>query len=159
MRGVQFFGPDLLDPLSAAARQNPRLRQHHNLHDSLEAPAQRLFNAIEPGSYVMPHRHLAPGKNETLLMLRGRLGVLIFDDTGQVSDTRILSAASDAFGYQLELGVWHSVVALESGTVFFEVKDGPYLPISNDERAPWAPAEGSPDLADYLKQMRAHFPS
>jgi cupin fold WbuC family metalloprotein len=66
---------------SAPARA-PRLRAHHNLHDSPEAPAHRMLVAMEPGSYVRPHRHLDPNKAETIIVLRGRLGVLVFDDEG-----------------------------------------------------------------------------
>lgn len=155
----ELFDQAFLDALSARARANPRLRQNHNLHPNFEAPAQRFFNAIEPGSYVLPHRHLAPGKAETLLMLRGRLGLLIFDETGEVTTSRLLSANSECIGTQIPPGVWHSVVALESGTIFFEVKDGPYLPISHEESALWAPAEGRADVANYLKHLHTHFPA
>lgn len=154
----ELFDQTFLDALSTRARANPRQRQNHNLHPDFEAPAQRFFNAIEPGSYVLPHRHLAPGKEETLLMLRGRLGLVFFNDTGEITANRLLAANSDCIGAQIPLGCWHSVVALESGTVFFEVKDGPYLPVACEERAPWAPAESSPDVANYLQQLRACFP-
>ena len=79
-----FLDASLLDELSARARSVPRLRAHHNLHDSPEAQAHRMLVAMEPGSYVRPHRHLDPNKAETIVVLRGRLGVLVFDDEGRL---------------------------------------------------------------------------
>ncbi len=154
---AEFFDQSFLDALSARAAANPRLRQNHNLHPDFNAPAQRFFNAIEPGSYVLPHRHLAPGKEETLLMIRGSLGLAFFDDAGEIRATRLLAANGTCIGTQIPLGCWHSVVALEAGTVFFEVKDGPYLPIATEERAPWAPAEGSAAAAAFEQTLRARF--
>ncbi|MDO6386016.1 WbuC family cupin fold metalloprotein [Uliginosibacterium sp. 31-12] len=152
-----FFDQAFLDALSVRARENPRRRQNHNLHPNLEAPAQRFFNAIEPGSYVRPHRHLAPGKEETLLMVRGRLGLVFFDESGAITSTYLLSANSQCIGARIPLGCWHSVVALEAGSVFFEVKDGPYLPITAEEQAPWAPSEGCPAAAEFEQALYARF--
>ncbi|MBS1209272.1 MAG: hypothetical protein H6R19_1670 [Proteobacteria bacterium] len=156
---ASLFDTGLLDRLSAAARANPRLRQNHNLHAGPNDPVQRFFNAIEPGSYVIPHRHLAAGKDETLLMLRGRLGLILFDDAGHVSATHLLAPASNCMGFHLGLNVWHSVVALESGCVFFEIKTGPYRALSAEEQAPWAPAEGSPAAQAYERQLHTLFQS
>lgn len=153
---LPFDGP-LLDALSEAARQNPRLRQNRNLHDSPEAPVQRFFNAMEPASFVPPHRHLAEGKEETLLMVRGRLGVILFDASARITARLELSPAGRHCGFHLGLDVWHSVVALESGTIFFETKTGPYRPLEPEEKAPWTPAENSPEAALWVRQMHQLF--
>ena len=150
----QLFDAALLDRLSAAARANPRRRQHHNLHTSPQDPAQRFLNAIEPGSYVAPHRHA--DRDETLVLLRGRLGLILFDAAGQITATHLLAPGA-ALGFVLQAGVWHGVVALEEGTVFFETKAGPYNPATAAEFAAWAPATGS-DAATALEQgLRALF--
>lgn len=141
----------LLDALSAEARTAARGRKNRNFHTANDAPAQRLLNAIEPGSYVAPHRHLA--KDESMLMLRGRLGLVLFDDAGAVQRTAILGADGEALGVDLPRGTWHSVLALDTGTVFFEAKAGPYEPLSAEERASWAPAEGDAGAADYQRQL------
>lgn len=154
---AELFDQNLLDQLSAAARAHPRLRQNHNLHTNPTDPVQRFFNAIEPGSYVVPHRHLAADKDETLLMLRGRIGLILFDEAGQISATHVLAPASACCGFHLRAGCWHSVVALETGSIFFEVKAGPYLPLTAAERAPWAPAEGAPEAAGYEAGLRQVF--
>lgn len=154
---AELFDQSLLDQLSSAARANPRLRQNHNLHTSPDDPVQRFFNAIEPGSYVVPHRHLAADKAETLLMLRGRIGLILFDEAGQITVTHVLAPASACCGFHLQPGCWHSVVALESGSVFFETKAGPYLPLTAAERAPWAPAESTAEAATYEADLHQVF--
>ncbi|HEY5514427.1 MAG TPA: WbuC family cupin fold metalloprotein, partial [Geomonas sp.] len=82
---MKIIGQADLDAVSAAARTAPRLRKNHNLHDSDAAACHRLFNAIEPGSYIRPHRHLDPDKDETFVLVRGSLGIVIFDEAGQVT--------------------------------------------------------------------------
>lgn len=155
--GVRFLDGGVLDALSAEARSRPRLRANGNLH-AMEDPVHRLLNAIEPGTYVRPHRHLHPPKDETDLVVRGALGLVLFDDSGRVTSARRLSArAGDAFGVDLPAGVLHTVVALEAGTVFFEVKAGPYVPPSGDDVPSWAPAEGEAGAAAYEASLRALF--
>lgn len=156
MPAPRFLGRALLDDLCAQAAASPRLRRNHNLHATTEDPAQRFFNALQPDSYVRPHRHLAIGKEETLIVVRGRLGALFFDDQGNVTETRVLCPSGEDFGLFIPTGLWHSVLALEL-TVFFEAKRGPYQPLTEDEFASWAPAEGTGDAVGYLVTMREHF--
>ena len=148
----------LLDSLSVEAELAPRLRKHRNFHPGDTYPAHRLLVAIEPGSYVAPHRHLDPNKDETLLVVRGRLGVVIFGAENAVDRSIVLQAGGEAIGIDIPHGVFHTVVALEAGTVFFEAKAGPYVPIADTERAPWAPVEGAPAAVDYLAGLRMLFP-
>ncbi|HTG82888.1 MAG TPA: WbuC family cupin fold metalloprotein, partial [Geobacteraceae bacterium] len=57
---MKIIDQHLLDQLSAEAANNPRLRKNHNIHPSDDFCCHRLFNAVEPGSYIRPHRHLDP---------------------------------------------------------------------------------------------------
>jgi len=145
----------LLAPTLNEAQAAPRRRKNLNLHASADAPAQRFFNAMEPDSYVRPHRHLDAGKEESLLVVRGSVGVFEFDDDGTVIRAARASAGGDTFGIHVPLGVWHSLVALEPGTVFLEVKGGPYVPFSPEDFAPWAPAEGDARAADFIAMLRS----
>lgn len=145
----------LLDELSDAAKAGARRRQNRNFHRDDGQPAHRLLNAIEPGSYVMPHRHLDPAKDETMVVLRGRLGLVEFADDGRVLQASVLGPGLDALGVDIPHGTWHTVFALEPGTVFFEAKAGPYLPLADDEKAPWAPAEGMPAAVAYQARLAA----
>ena len=144
-----------LDAVTAAARQSPRLRKNYNLHPRDESACHRFFNAIEPGSYIQPHRHLDPEKDETLVLIRGRLGVLGFDDSGTVTASVLLSAPGQVV--ELPQGGYHSALSLESGTIFLEIKAGPYLPFSAQEKAPFAPEEGAPEVAGYLERLQELF--
>lgn len=116
-----------------------------------------MLNAVEPDSYIQPHRHLSPDKAETIIVLAGRVGVLAFDEAGQITMSRILAPNSGTVGVDIPAGVMHSLVALEPGSVFFESKAGPYLPLTQDEKATWAPSEGSEGEKEYLGFMRAYF--
>ena len=145
----------LLDEVSAEARASPRRRKNRNFHASEADASHRLLNAIEPDSYIPPHRHLDAGKDETILVLRGRLGAVFFGEDGEAAQTAVLEPGGAAVGINVPHGVWHTVLALEPGTVFFEAKAGPYAPLAETERAPWAPAESDAGAAAYLARLLA----
>lgn len=136
---MKIIDNKLLDSLSIDAVNNPRLRINHNFHDSLNDPINRLLNAMEPGTYVAPHRHINPDKEEIFLVLRGKVALFIFNDDGSVKDTFEMSPDSDVKGMEIEAGVWHSLIVLEPGTILYEIKNGPYVPLSPENLAPWAP--------------------
>jgi len=145
--------PLLLDSLITQARSSPRRRMNHNLH-KMEDPIHRLLNAMEPDSYVAPHRHLAAPRTETLACIRGRGAVVLFGDDGAMGESFLLSPGGPELIVEIPAGRWHSLVAIESGTVFFEVKAGPYAPPAATDVANFAPAAGSPQAAGYVELMR-----
>jgi len=144
-----------LEDLSSAAKTNPRRRQHHNLHDTLDEPCQRLLIAMEPGSYLQPHRHQLFPKPELFIALRGMIAVLLFSDTGDVTNAYALSYTGGILGFEVPPGVWHTAVSLEEGSSFLEVKPSPFKPIPAEDKAPWAPAEGAPGSGGYLETISA----
>ena len=144
----------LLDSLTAQAVGSPRHRAHFNLHRELTDPVQRLCIAIEPGSYVRPHRHSDPETWEVLTVLRGSLAILIFDERGKVLERLVIANNGTITAAEFPANTWHTLVSLESGTVFFEVKQGPYKPIAKTNIASWAPAEGDPKAALFLSWFR-----
>lgn len=150
---IRYIDIALLDEVSAEASNSPRGRKNRNFHSDDGEPAHRLLNAIEPGSYIMPHRHLDPNKGETMVVLRGALGLVTFDDTGKVVETAKVSHGGTPMGMNIPSGTWHTVFALEPGTVFLEAKAGPYLPLTAEEKATWAPAEGDVGAADFLMRL------
>jgi cupin fold WbuC family metalloprotein len=157
LKQIALIDAALLETASRLAAGSPRLRRNHNFHASSAEPCNRLLNAIEPGSYVRPHCHAEASKDETVLVLRGRVGVLEFDPAGRVSGTAVLQAGGDRVGINVPHGTFHSLLALTPGAVFFEAKAGPYTPLSPIERPDWAPEEGSADAPRYLAWMRSHF--
>jgi cupin fold WbuC family metalloprotein len=154
---VKIIDQQLLDNLSAEARVNPRRRKNFNLHPSDDFCCHRLFNALEPDTYIRPHRHLDPVKDETFMIVRGKLGVIMFDVAGIVLGHVVLVPGGEAVAVDMPHGAFHSAVSLEPGTVFFEAKAGPYRPLTAEETAPWAPAEGTPEAADYLAMLKKHI--
>jgi cupin fold WbuC family metalloprotein len=153
----EFIDAGLLDRVSEGARSSPRLRKNHNFHPRESDICNRLLNAMEPGSYVVPHRHLDPDKDETFVVLRGRFGLVLFDEAGQVAHKAVLDCAGPAFGVTIPHGTFHSLVSLAPGALFFEAKAGPYAPLTADERAAWAPAEGDPAASGFLRRLEALF--
>lgn len=150
---MQIIDRTALNDLSIKAQATPRRRLNHNYHTATDAPCQRLLNAVEPGSYVRPHRHLDPPKTETFIALQGEFAVIIFTDSGEIKDVVRLNPQSDTFGVDLPAGIWHTVVSLQPGSVFFETKPGPYDPISDKDWAPWAPVEGEAGALAYLENL------
>ncbi|WP_005037243.1 WbuC family cupin fold metalloprotein [Holophaga foetida] len=148
---------DLLARLSEEARSSLRLRKNHNLHPSNESHCHRLLNAIEPGSYIRPHRHLDPEKGEAMVLMSGRLGIVLFSEEGEIRETVLLSRENGVLAIDIPSGTYHAAVSLEPGTVFFEAKAGPYLPLSEDEAAAWAPAEEDDARSAYLEGLRRCF--
>ncbi|WP_133970271.1 WbuC family cupin fold metalloprotein, partial [Pseudomonas sp. JV551A1] len=103
------------------------------------------------------HRHLSADKAETLIALKGRFGLLLFDEQGAVTDKRVLQAGGDCLGVDLAPGTFHGLVVLEPDSILFECKAGPYRPVGEGEHAHWAPREGEEGVAEYQAWMLAQF--
>src|SRR5574340_1780094 len=139
------FGRETFERLTVAARQAPRLRTNWNIHGSFTHPSQRVFNAMEPDSYARPHRHPVATKDETFIVVRGAFGMFVFDDSGNVIEKALLRAGGDLIGGNVPARSFHTLVSLESGSVFFEAKAGPYDAGTDKEWDPWEPEEGHPE--------------
>lgn len=145
----------LLDRKAADAAANARLREMHLFHESDASPLHRMLNAVEPGSYIRPHRHLHPPKAECFVILRGRAGFIFFDDQGRATDEDLvlLDAHGGPFAVDIHPGVWHMLVSLSPGSVLFEIKPGPYDPLADKDFAPWAPAPDSSGAQAWLTEQ------
>lgn len=154
---MKIFDPKYLDGLTNQAKESPRLRQHRNVHQSYQEVSQRLFNAIEPGSYIRPHRHASDPREELLIAVRGLMALVTFDDQGAV--TNVLRFGTERHGDEMAVGAevssstWHTVIALEHGCVLLEVKAGPFDPNQPKDLAPWAPEEGSAAVRGYFDRI------
>lgn len=141
-----------LESLSTRAEQAPRRRMHLNVHAGLDEPVQRLFIAFEPGTYVRPHRHTEPNKWELVALIEGAIDLLTLDDEGRLTE-RVRLAKDGARAAEIPPGTWHSYVCRMPGTVLLEVKEGPYIPTTPDNFAPWSPPEGDARVATYLARL------
>ena len=120
----------ILDNLTEQAKASPRLRMNMDLRNSAEDQSQRMLNAIEPGSPLPIHRHQK--SSETVVCLRGRLVEEYYDELERICTERIeLSPNGPVVALNIPAGQWHTVQALESGTVILEMKNGKYEPLSD----------------------------
>jgi len=137
---------EILDDLTAKAKENPRLRCNLDMRNSTDDQSQRMLNALEPGTVMPIHRHLA--SSETVIIIRGRIRWLFYDEQGRITESTELwsdgTPDPNSFGIvetvdmypggpilNIEKGQWHSLKCLESGTVLFEAKEGAYEPLQD----------------------------
>ena len=121
----------LLDSVTSKAKESDRLRMNYNFHESLDSKAQRLLNALEPGTVLPIHRHQHTA--ETYIVLRGVIKVLFYDDDRVLTDEFMVDPLEGVYGLHIPIGQWHTLEVLESGTMIFEVKDGPYTPMGPED--------------------------
>ena len=152
------FDDTLFETLCGQADDAPRRRVHHLLHESHADPVQRMLIAVQPGTYFRPHRHATPPKWELMLVLKGAAAWLVFDDDGRVTARTEAGAHKTAKGLEYPPGAWHALVCLTPDTVLFECKPGPFAPVAEQDFAPWAPPEGSPEAGAYVRWMRRAGP-
>ncbi|MCL9775859.1 WbuC family cupin fold metalloprotein [Vibrio methylphosphonaticus] len=145
------------DTFSNNAKQAPRQRSHHNLHEQLDANVQRLFISTEPDTYMRPHRHSESHKWELFLVLKGQLDLLIFNDDGQLTQRHSLSPDTNR-AIEIPPGTWHGYACMSEGTVGLEIKEGAYLPTQPQDFASWSPAEGEDGADAYRDWMRTAQP-
>ena len=123
---IKIIDKQLLDDVSRLAQKSVRLRMHYNFHQSLEDKCHRFLNAVEPGTVVPIHRH--PTKDESFVILRGKVRVTTHNDDGSIIEDVVLSQESGNYGVDIPKNVWHKLESLESGSVIFECKEGPFVP-------------------------------
>ena len=116
---------ELLDNVSKQAKTSPRLRMNYNFHQSLDEKCHRFLNAVEPGTEVPIHKH--PTKDETFVILRGKVRVSTHNDDGSIIDNVVLCPEEGRYGVNIPKGVWHTIEALEPKSVIFECKEGPFV--------------------------------
>lgn len=125
-----ILNDELLNKVTAEAQGSPRLRMNYNLHDSLDAKAQRLINVLLPGTVLPIHRHRHTA--ETYVLLRGKMFVVFYDEMGGQIERYLLDPTIGNYGVQIPKGQWHTVEVIEPSAIF-EVKDGPYTPLTPED--------------------------
>jgi cupin fold WbuC family metalloprotein len=154
---AEFISQQILDQLSLQAKQSPRLRKNYNFHTSDGDICHRLLNAMGPDSYIQPHRHLDSNKDETLAVIRGKMGLIIFDGDGAIEEKALLEPTGNVMMANIPHGTFHTLVSLDGPSVFFESKAGPFIPLTQDEKAHWAPKEGDESSTEYLGSLKKLF--
>ena len=128
---IMKIDKDLLNSLTEKAKASERLRMNLDLRTSSEDGSQRMLNALEPDTVLPIHRHRF--STETVVMVRGSLEEVFYNDNGEITETILMQAGGECPALQIPAGQWHTVKVLEPGTVIFEAKDGAYVPLSEDD--------------------------
>ena len=123
---MKIIDGKLLNDVSEQAKTSPRLRMNYNFHQSLEDKCHRFLNAVEPGTKVEIHRH--PTKDESFVLLRGKVRVNTYNDDGTLIESVVLCPEDGLYGVDIPKGVWHNLESLEPDSVIFECKEGPFVP-------------------------------
>lgn len=148
---------ELLDKLSAEAKASKRKRSNFNFHEDAGDNIHCMLNAMEPDTYITPHKHENPDKREAFWVLRGRIALLIFDEKGNISNHVVLGPDTGNYGSEIPPRTWHCLISLEKNSVAYEVKDGPWNPSNDKNFAPWAPGEENPEAKNYLQELMTQF--
>ncbi len=125
-----IINDQLLDDIQEKATESPRRRMNMDLRNSSEDNSQRMLNVLLPGTVVPIHRHR--DTSETTMIVRGKLFVVFYNDLGAQTERYLLDSTTGNYGVQIPKGQWHAVEVIEPSTIF-EVKDGPYLPITPED--------------------------
>ena len=122
---MKIIDNKLINNVIEQAKQSPRLRKNYNFHGSLDDICHRFLNALEIGTEVPVHHHVT--KDESFVLLKGRVRVNTYNDNGEILESVVLSHEDGRYGVDIPKDTWHNVECLESGSVIFEVKEGPFV--------------------------------
>jgi cupin fold WbuC family metalloprotein len=149
----------LIEQKIEEAKRNLRKREIHNFHSSDQEALHRMLNSIQPGSYIRPHRHLDPPKDEAFVLLKGSAGFVIFDAKQGLREKEFILLDFDrgTVGIDIRAGIWHTLFSLEPDTVLYEVKPGPYMAPSDKDFSSWSPPDSSPEKTDFLIELEDEF--
>jgi cupin fold WbuC family metalloprotein len=150
---VVVIGRDHVGQVLHASRASDRQRMILPFHKSHEDPLHRMLNALQPGTYVQPHRHLSTPKAEVFVVLAGAIDMLIFEEDGRIAQAARLEAGGAKFAVDVSPGIYHSFIARSQDTLLYEVKSGPYEALTDKDFAPWAPAEGTGEVPRFLERV------
>ena len=145
--------PELREEGIQASLVALRKRMLIPIHRRQEDLVQRMVNILQPGTYIQPHRHPRDGAVETILVMEGEMGFVVFDEEGNVESIHRVTAGGLI---DIEERVWHGVLALTESTIILEAKRGPY-DSEDKEFAAWAPAESEPECVAYREKLESLF--
>ncbi|MGE5457965.1 MAG: WbuC family cupin fold metalloprotein [Methanococcaceae archaeon] len=148
---------NLIDYVSQKAKESTRKRANYNFHKSCDECVQRFLNAIEPNSYVRPHKHMHSNVNEIFLILRGRVLVVEFNDKGEITNHVVLNFENGIKGVELPPNTWHSLITLEENSVLYEIRAGPYKEETDKVFADWAPYEGTNEAREFINKVLSTY--
>ena len=151
---TEIISDELISRVSREANENPRGRTNFNFHD-LDEVYQRFLNVLTRDTYIQPHMHT--GKPETFIVLKGKVGCIIFDELGVVAEKHVLSTEGPVYGVDILPKQYHTIICLSREAVCFEGKSGPYIADKDKNFSSWSPSEKEEESLEYLDQLRRNF--
>ena len=121
---MEIIDEKLIEKVTEEAKASPRLRKNYNFHKSLSEKCHRFLNALELGTQIPVHHH--PTKDETVVILKGKVRVTTYDDDGEVIQSCVISQEDGNYGVDIPKNTWHGVECLEP-SILFECKEGPFV--------------------------------
>ena len=121
---MKIIDDNLINGVEAEAKQSPRLRMNYNFHQNLSDKCHRFLNALEPGTQIPIHHH--PTKDETFVILKGKIRVSTYNDNGELLESCVLCHEEGCYGVDIPKNVWHGVECIEP-SVLLECKEGPFV--------------------------------
>ena len=143
----------LTTQLLKTAEVSERKRANYNFHKSANDTMHRMLNCLNLGTYITPHKHENPDKNEAFIILKGKILIVTFTEKGEISTHMILEAGTDQFGAEIPPRTYHTLIPLEKGSILYEIKDGPWDIKTDKTFASWAPMEGDRDGLNYNNEI------
>ena len=143
----------ICNPLIKEASKSERKRMNFNFHQHFSDRIHRMIHATNPETYVQPHKHENPDKMETFIILKGRVLVIEFSETGEIIDNLILDPTIGNYGAEIQPKSWHTLITLEKDSLVYEIKDGPWNASDDKNFATWAPVEGETGCTEFNNSL------
>lgn len=147
---------DLINQTLEKARSSERKRAIYCFHKQDEI-LQRMLNCALNETYVRPHKHENSDKLELFTIIKGKAGVLFFDDNGKIKEKTIIDENGPVYSVEIPARTWHSFVVLSKEAVLFELILGKYDPDMHKKLAAWAPKENTEESKQYLNKLKKEF--
>ncbi|KZM42594.1 hypothetical protein OA92_11885 [Marinomonas sp. SBI22] len=145
----------LFQELIEKAEQSERKRSHHCFHTEHSDPVQRMCIGLKKGTYVRPHFHGQTNKWEMLLVLKGQMALVVFDQAGNVIEKLSLSPNQPIMGTEFPENTWHSIYPETEDVIILELKPGPFTPAQESDFAAWAPKEGEQGVSEFMAWLES----
>lgn len=68
-----------------------------------------------------------PDKDESFVILRGKVRSTTYNDDGSIIESVVLCVEDSIYGVDIPKNVWHRLESLEPNSVIFECKEGPFV--------------------------------
>jgi cupin fold WbuC family metalloprotein len=148
-----------VEKLEAKAAVNPRRRVRLCAHESPSSALHEMLIIHERDAYVRPHKHV--GKGESLHIVKGRVDLVLFTDSGEIDEIIELGdyESGKTFYVRLDEPIFHTFVIRSDVLVFHETTKGPFDRAAT-EFASFAPdGSSASEVGRYMTALRGTIDS